>query len=54
VNPSGTGHLRRLLARPGIVEKLARVQGGLDGGTIHEWTKAPGWWVRAAPYLLYE
>ena len=53
VNPSGTGHLLRLLARRGLVETLEKGHEVLDRDTAKEWTKAPGWWARAAPYLIY-
>jgi uncharacterized protein YbbC (DUF1343 family) len=54
VNPGGGEHLRRLLARRAVVERLERIPGTLDEHTILEWTAAPGWWDRAAPHLLYE
>ncbi len=54
VNPSGRGHLLRLLARRDMVDTLKRVPGDLDDRTLLGWTAAPGWWDRAAPYLLYE
>jgi uncharacterized protein YbbC (DUF1343 family) len=54
VNPSGQGHLQRLLARRGVVERLEMVPGKLDESTILGWTAAPDWWARVAPHLLYE
>jgi uncharacterized protein YbbC (DUF1343 family) len=54
VNPSGRGHLLRLLGRTAMVEGLKMLPGSLDESTILEWTAAPGWWDRVAPHLLYE
>ncbi len=54
VNPSGSGHLLRLLARSELVETLERAPESLDESTLESWTAAPGWWNRARPHLLYE
>lgn len=54
VNPGGSGHLLRLLARSEIVETLEGVPGSLDENTLEGWTAAPDWWGRAGPHLLYD
>jgi uncharacterized protein YbbC (DUF1343 family) len=53
VNPSGSGHLLRLLAMSEAVETLERIPENVDERTIEGWTEAPGWWTRAIPHLLY-
>jgi len=54
VNPSGGGHLLRLLARSDMVETFERTPESVDDHTIRLWTRAPGWWSRAGPHLLYD
>jgi uncharacterized protein YbbC (DUF1343 family) len=54
VNPSGSGHLLRLLGRPDIVDALRKEAGSLGGDRLRAWTEAEGWWGRAAPHLLYD
>ncbi len=54
VNPSGERHLLRLLARSDMVETIERTPESVDDHTIQLWTRAPGWWSRAAPHLLYD
>ena len=54
VNPGGSGHLIRLLAKSEVVETLERIPEDIDGSTIERWTKARGWWNRVTPHLLYE
>jgi uncharacterized protein YbbC (DUF1343 family) len=53
VNPSGRGHLLRLLARSDVVDTLEQTPEQLDKGTVDRWTEAPGWWRRVGPHLLY-
>jgi uncharacterized protein YbbC (DUF1343 family) len=54
VNPGGSGHLLRLLGRSEVVETLERVPESIDSDTLERWTRAPEWWTRAGPHLLYE
>ena len=53
-NPDGGRHLLRLLGRADVVEVLERSTEDIDDSTIETWTKAPGWWSRAGPHLLYD
>ena len=54
VNPSGRGHLLRLLAREEVAATLEEAPQRVDGRVLETWTQAPGWWTRAAPHLLYD
>lgn len=52
VNPEGENHLSLLLAH-GKVEEILQHPEGFDSNMIDEWCRAPGWWDRASPHLLY-
>jgi uncharacterized protein YbbC (DUF1343 family) len=54
VNPSGEGHLFRLLGQGVLVDTLARIPESVGNPEIEAWTRAPGWWARAEPHLLYD
>ena len=53
VNPEGAGHLSLLLAHPEVEERLDRRPETIDSAIIEEWCRAPDWWDRANPHLLY-
>ncbi|MGD8360041.1 MAG: DUF1343 domain-containing protein [Gemmatimonadota bacterium] len=52
-NPSGRDHLHRLTMRGDVVERLERDPPKLDEAHLMALTRAPGWWERATPHLLY-
>lgn len=52
VNPKGGNHLSLLLAH-GKVEEILQHPEGFNSAMIDEWCRAPGWWDRASPHLLY-
>jgi uncharacterized protein YbbC (DUF1343 family) len=53
-NPSGSGHLLRLLGRPEIVTALEADPPADLGDRIAGWTDPGDWWSRASPHLLYD
>jgi uncharacterized protein YbbC (DUF1343 family) len=52
-NPSGEGHLARLLGRHDLVRALEDDPASVTPRRIARWTEAPGWWERVLPHLLY-
>jgi len=54
VNPSGESHLLHLLRSRGLVRLLEEEpERLLEGDLLERQTRAPGWWERARPFLLY-
>jgi hypothetical protein len=53
VNPDGHGHLLRLTGSQRLVDLLVGDPGALSEEGLAQITRAPGWWKRAAPHLLY-
>jgi len=54
VNPTGEGHLGNLLADPTLVSALENAPASVDEAMIQDRTRAPDWWRRARPHLLYD
>lgn len=52
-NPSGEGHLARLVGRRDVGSRLVAVRGASRRAAIAEWTAVPGWGDRVEPVLLY-
>jgi len=52
-NPSGEGHLRMLLGSEGLAEQIQDRPDTLGVAQLQGITRAPGWWERAEPHLLY-
>ena len=53
-NPSGSGHLLRLLGRPEIVSALEADPPMDPANLIAGWTEPGDWWARAGPHLQYD
>ncbi len=53
VNPEGRHHLLRLTGSRRLVDALEGRPRTLDRGSLTELTRAPGWWERVSPHLLY-
>jgi uncharacterized protein YbbC (DUF1343 family) len=53
VNPEGRHHLLRLTGSRSLVDALKGISGTLDREKLSDLTRAPGWWERVSPYLLY-
>jgi len=53
VNPEGRHHLLRLTGSRTLVDAMEGRSGPLDGERLTELTRAPGWWERVTPHLLY-
>ncbi len=53
-NPSGKGHLLHLLRSAELTRILEKEPGTLSRERVAEATRAPGWWERVDPHLLYD
>jgi uncharacterized protein YbbC (DUF1343 family) len=53
-NPTGAGHLERLLGTAAPGRKLAEEPGLVDDALVARWTAAPGWAERLERIALYE
>lgn len=53
VNPEGGHHLLRLTGSRTLVDALQGRPDSLKGEGLRELTRAPGWWERVTPHLLY-
>ena len=53
-NPSGSGHLLRLLGRTDVVDALCMEPGKISQDRLKGWTGAEDWWRRVRPHLLYD
>ena len=52
-NPSGEGHLTRLLGSGALARQIQDHPETLDEIRIRSFTDAASWWERAEPHLLY-
>lgn len=52
-NPSGEGHLARLVGRRDVGARLVAVRGAERRAAVAAWTAVPGWGARVVPALLY-
>jgi uncharacterized protein YbbC (DUF1343 family) len=52
-NPTGEGHLQRLLGSRVVAHAMEADPAGVTEGRIREWTDPGDWWKRAEPHLLY-
>jgi uncharacterized protein YbbC (DUF1343 family) len=53
-NPSGRGHLERLVGTSTVHSAIARAPESVDQARIRDWTTAPGWEERWRSVLLYD
>jgi uncharacterized protein YbbC (DUF1343 family) len=53
-NPSGQGHVERLLGTDRLPAVLANAPGDVTATDLARWTAAPGWEERWRPVLLYD
>jgi uncharacterized protein YbbC (DUF1343 family) len=52
-NPGGGGHLLQLTGSAQTVKALEAAPESMTKDRVRELTRAPGWWSRAEPHLLY-